>query len=74
MDVIGRSYVLITSRSSKANISVLQLKLIQKHSQEHVHINSPTLLIDWKKSWNLKIFSNVSYKPIKFPHIEFPEH
>ena len=50
MDVIGRSYVLITSRSSKANISVLQLKLIQKHSQEHVHINSPTLLIDWKKS------------------------
>ena len=42
--------MLITSRSSKANISVFQLKPIQKHSQEHVHINSPMLLIDWKKS------------------------
>ena len=38
MDVIGRSYMLITFRSSKANISVLQLEPIQKHSQEHVHI------------------------------------
>lgn len=73
MDVIGRSYMLITFRSSKANISVLQLKTYTE-TQSRTCTYSPTLLIDWKKSWNLKIFSNVSYKPIKFPYIEFPEH